>query len=104
MGKNDSEGCRNVSISLPSFQSCLAIPASRCYLWKRLHPCRRAFAGMTEVKITSASKEAKALPGDRILRAFINAAEAMQIAIAAGLFAGRVDGGLAVEVVFREAL
>ena len=50
-----------------------------------------------------ASKEAEALPGDRILRAFINAAEAMQIAVAAGLFAGRADGGLAVAVVSREA-
>ena len=58
---------------------------------------------MTEVKITSASKEAKALLRDRVLRAFINAAKAVQIAVAAGLFAGRADGGLAVAVVLREA-
>ena len=62
-----------------------------------------ACAGMTEVKITSASKETKTLSGDRVLRAFINTAEAMQIAVAAGLLAGRADGGLAVAVILREA-
>ena len=54
-------------------------------------------------KPESKKTRVRALPGGRILRAFINAAEAMQIAVAAGLFAGRADGGLAVAVVLREA-
>ena len=81
MGKNDSEDCPDVSISLRSFQSCIAIPPK------------------AEIQKT----RARALPGDRVLRAFINAAEAMQIAVAAGLLAGRADGGAAVTVVLREA-
>ena len=44
MGKNDSEGCPAVSISLRSFQSCLAIPASRRHSGEGRNPGNEAEA------------------------------------------------------------
>ena len=99
---------------LPSFQR------KPAYKDVRLHGCR-AFGELSRAVVERRREQAaedarsrpakagiqktraKALPGDRVLLAFINAAEAVQIAVAAGLFAGRADGGLAVAVVLREA-
>ena len=65
------------------------------------HPacCRQVDSGLRR----NDGKGAKTLPGDRVLLAFINAAEAVQIAVAAGLLADRADSGAAVAVVLREA-